>query len=121
MKHRELEHALMASARDLRNSVRATPDRVARVEAALNALLESQRVGSGDIGYRIAALRGGLAPMCGAGTAERVMCLAAQRCSGAGLDKLTRAQWPAFLCQLVPLVAGICGVSPVRTLLGVQP
>jgi hypothetical protein len=56
--------------------------------------------------------------MCGAGSADRALHLAAKRCSGIDLSDLTEAHWPAFLDHLGPILASLCGVSAVRAVLG---
>lgn len=117
MSHKELERALQISGRCLRDAVDAAPERVARVEAGFGRLLDPESTDPAVLARRIEALRLRLAPLCGKGSAERAMRVAAIRCSADSVDTLTHAQWPAFLAQLAQVVANLCGMTPARAVL----
>jgi hypothetical protein len=114
-----LERALLDSGSRLRHSVPAGAQRVARVEAGLAPRLAEARRGHGEwIARGVESLRLELTPMCGAGSADRALRLAARRCSGVDLNALTEAHWPAFIDHLGPILASLCGISAVQAVLG---
>jgi hypothetical protein len=114
-----LEQALVASARQLRDSVQETDRRVARVEAGLSVRLAGMRRFDGErVARGVESLRLELIPICGAGSTDRVLRLAARRCAGTDISSLTEAQWPAFLIHLSPILASLCGAPAVNAIMG---
>jgi hypothetical protein len=114
-----LEQALVVSGRRLRDSVQETDRRVAHVEAGLSARLAGMRRSEGEwVARGVESLRLELIPMCGAGSTDRVLRLAARRCAGADISSLTEAQWPAFLSHLSPILASLCGATAVHAVMG---
>ena len=59
----------------------------------------------------IAALLSVLEPICGSGTVERWMELAAFKASGNGLDEMVPAHWKEVVLFLSGTVAAVCGTS----------
>ncbi len=102
-----LEAALLDAGERMRAGVDTGEERLSRVHSAVLARV------------RIQVLRGRLEPMCGTGSAERVIRLAARRSDAQDPRDLTGERWPAFVTHLGSIMAALCGASPARNIVSV--
>ena len=110
----EVDRELIAAVAILRESIPVSEWSAERAYDARQRRLPVRE--ADDLEQRIVRLQLFLAPICGFGTAQRAMLVAAGRSAAASVEVLTDVEWPAFVKHLSSIVGALCGEPAGRLL-----
>jgi hypothetical protein len=120
------EQMLAAEAADSRLLLKAADERVQRLTARiLERIHEPADARSATdrefINEALDTLRAVLIPICGLNAVETTLRVAAERTSGAGLNRVGTPNWREFVVSLSSIVASYCGITPARLVIAAAP